>query len=80
MYIGSAALVMPMIQKARENNNVLMGTCAIGAGAIISVGLGKIASNIFNKTVDKVSDFWDDVKPAEKNKEENDAEKDEEAE
>ena len=68
MYIGSAALAMPVIQKAREKNNGLMGICALGAGAIISIGVGKMASNIFNKTVDKVYDFIDDVKPKEKEK------------
>ena len=78
MYIGTAALAMPLIQKAREKNNGLMGTCALGAGAIISIGLGKMASNIFNKTVDKVVDFIDDVKPADKKKD--DTSEDEEAE
>lgn len=63
MYIGSAGLLIPMIRKAKENQNSLMGICATGAGAILSVGLGNMASKIFNKTVDKVSDFWEDVKP-----------------
>lgn len=69
MYIGTAALAMPVIQKAREKNNGLMGTCALGAGAIISIGLGKMASSIFNRTVDKVVDFIDDVKPKENSNE-----------
>lgn len=78
MYIGSAALTIPHIQKARENQNGLMGACAAGAGAIISIGLGKITSNIFNKVVDKVADFWDGVK-TDKPKEEESEEEDEEA-
>lgn len=64
MYIGSAGLLIPMIRKAKENQNGLMGICATGAGAILSVGLGNVASKIFNKTVDKVSDFWEDAKPS----------------
>lgn len=78
MYIGSTAMIIPAIQKARQNNNFLMGTCAIGAGAIISMGLGKIASGIFNRAVDKVVDFCDDVKPkSEEANEEDKAEEDE---
>ena len=64
MYVGSAGLMMPMIRKAKESQNGIMGACAVGAGAILSVGLGNIASKILNKTVDKVVDFWDDVKPS----------------
>lgn len=64
MYIGSAGLMMPMIQKARERQNGVMGLCAAGAGVILSVGLGNVASRIFGKTVDRVVDFWDDVKPS----------------
>ncbi len=64
MYIGSAGLMMPQIQKARESQNGIMGLCAVGAGAVISVGLGGLASKIFDKTVDKVVNFWDDVKPS----------------
>ena len=65
MYIGSASLVMPFVQKARENHNSIMGTCALGAGVILSVGLGNVASKILNQTIDKAVAFWDDVKPKE---------------
>lgn len=64
MYVGSAALMLPCIKKARENQNSIMGLCATGAGAILSVGLGSAASKLFNKTVDKIADFWEDVKPS----------------
>lgn len=63
MYVGSAGLIMPFIQNARERQNGVMGLCSAGAGVILSIGLGNIASNILNKTIDKVVDFWDDVKP-----------------
>lgn len=64
MYIGSAGLLIPVIRKAKENQNPIMNICATGAGAILSVGLGNMASKLFNKTLDKVVDFWDDVKPS----------------
>lgn len=63
MYIGSAGLMIPMIRKAKENQNALMGICATGAGAVLSVGMGNAAGKIFEKTVDKVVDVWDDVNP-----------------
>ena len=78
MYIGSAAMTIPMIQRARENQNGLMGSCAIGAGTMISIGIGKMASNILNKAIDKTVDFWDDVKPVKPAK--NDGVEDEEKE
>ena len=63
MYVGSAGLIMPFIQNSRERQNGVMGLCSAGAGVVLSIGLGNIASKILNKTIDKVVDFWDDVKP-----------------
>lgn len=63
MYVGSAGLMMPVIRKAREQENGVMGICAFGAGTVLAIGLGNLASSILNKTIDKVVDFWDDVKP-----------------
>lgn len=63
MYIGSAGLMTPIIRKAREEQNGVMGLCAVCTGAILAVGLGNVASKIMNKTIDKVVNFWDDVKP-----------------
>ena len=65
MYIGSASLVMPFVQKAREDHNSVMGACAMGAGVILSIGLGNFASKLLNQTIDKAVEFWDDVKPKE---------------
>lgn len=64
MYVGSAGLMVPVIKRAQENQSGLMGMCAAGAGIILAAGLGNIASRMFEKTVDKVIDFWDDVKPS----------------
>lgn len=63
MYIGSASLIMPMVQKARENRNGIMGTCALSAGVILSIGIGNFASKILNQTIDKAVAFWEEVKP-----------------
>ena len=63
MYVGSAGLMIPMIKRAQENQSGIMGLCAAGAGIVLAVGLGNVASRIFEKTVDKAIDFWDDVKP-----------------
>lgn len=62
MYIGSAAIASTAIRKVRENNNGLMGACAIGTGAMLSVGLGQIASNILNKVIDKSVAFFSNSK------------------
>lgn len=64
MYVGCAGLMMPMMHNAKEKQNPLIGMSAVGAGTILSIGLGKIASNILNKSIDKVVDFWDEVKPS----------------
>lgn len=63
MYVGTAGLISPMVRKARETQNGAMGICSTGAGVVLSAGIGKLASDIFSKVVDKVADFWDDVKP-----------------
>ena len=74
MYIGSAALATAAIRKAKDyTNNPLMSACATGTGAMLSIGAGKMASNIFNKVVDRTINFIDDVSPkdGEKNEEGN---------
>jgi hypothetical protein len=68
MYVGSAALMMPQIQKSKENQNALLGAAATGTGIILAAGLGSLASSVLNKAVDKVINFWDDVKPKEDEK------------
>ena len=64
MYIGSAGLMIPMIRKAKESQNGIMGACAMGAGAVLAIGLGNVATKILNRTIDKAVDFWEDVKPS----------------
>ena len=63
MYIGSAGLMNPIIRDARVNQSGPMRACSFGAGTILSLGLGSLASKVFNKLVDKTVEFYDDVKP-----------------
>lgn len=63
MYVGSAALMMPQIQKAKENQNGILGFCSAITGATLAIGLGSIASKLMNKAIDKGVHFWDEVKP-----------------
>ena len=72
MYAGSAGLMIPAIQKAKENQNGLLGACAVGAGAVISIGLGGIASKFLHNVIDKAVSFWDDVKAKDKKEDEDD--------
>lgn len=69
MHVGSAGLMMPLIQKSRENQSGPMKLCSTGTGAILAVGIGSIAGKIFSKMVDKAVSFWEDVKPQEKKEE-----------
>lgn len=71
MYVGTAALLRPCIQRAKETNNGLLGGCATLAGAALAIGLGGIASNFLNKIIDKGMSFWDEVKPQDKDGTEN---------
>lgn len=64
MYVGSAALMSPFIRRAQQEQNGVMGICATCAGAVLTIGMGNVASKILEKTIDKVVDFWDDVKPS----------------
>ena len=64
MYVGAAALMRPVIQRAQQEQNGIMGLCATCAGAVITIGIGNAASKILEKTIDKCVDFWDDVKPS----------------
>ena len=63
MYIGCAGMMQPFIQRARQEQNGVMRTCITGAGIVLSLGAGRLASNILEKTIDKCVSFWDDVKP-----------------
>lgn len=66
MYVGSAALMMPQIHKAKENQNGILGFCAVSAGTILAAGLGSLACKFLDKIIDKGVNFIDDVKPKER--------------
>lgn len=72
VYVGTASLARPLIAKARENQNGAMQACTIFGGTIISLGIAKKATEWMNQVIDKVADFFDDVKPKKPEKEEKD--------
>ena len=74
MYIGSAGLMTPQIQRAKQNQNGIMGLCTTGAGAILAIGLGNLGSKLLGKAVDKIADFWEDVRPKNNDDEEEEEE------
>lgn len=72
MYIGSAGLMSQFANKAQENHNAVTNGCIFASSAVLSLGMGKLASGWFEKAVDDVTEFIDDVKsPAKKEDEAN---------
>ena len=70
VYVGTANLIRPIIAKAREEQNGAMQACAIFSGTVLTLGIAKKASEWMNTAIDKVVDFFDDVKPRKKEEEE----------
>ena len=66
IYIGTASLMRPMITRDNDSRNAVGKVCSMASGTVISCGVAKFASDFFNKIVDKVADFVDDVKPRKK--------------
>lgn len=75
VYIGTANLIRPFVNRAREDQNGAMQACTIFGGTVLSLGIAKIATNWMNSVVDKVIDFVDDVKPKKKPSEKKEEEK-----
>ena len=64
MYIGSAGLINPIIRRARDNQqSSALKFCTTATGAVVSIGIGNIASKWLNKAIDTIADFIDDVNP-----------------
>ena len=72
MYIGSAGLMSSYVRKAQNQHNPAMNGCIFASGAVLSLGLGKIASKWLDKAIDDIVDFIDDVRKPEKKEEEKD--------
>ena len=70
VYVGTANLVRPLINKAREDQNGAMQACAIFSGTILTLGIAKKVNEWMNTAVDKIIDFFDDVKPKKTEEEE----------
>ena len=69
VYVGTASLIRPFVAKAREDQNGAMQACAIFGGTILTLGIAQKANEWMNNAIDKVVDFFDDVKPRKKEEE-----------
>ena len=61
IYAGTASLMRPIIRNGNEERNGAMKLCSYGAGAVISCAIANTASKFFDKIVDEVGKFFDDV-------------------
>lgn len=70
IYIGTASIIKPIINKNNHERNLLTKMCSVVSGTVISCGISHMASKWFGNIVDKVADFIDDVKgnPKEKDR------------
>ena len=75
IYVGTASLMKPYITRDNEERSAVGKVCSTVSGTAISFGVAGFASKIFNKIVDEVADFIDDILPS-KSKEEKDGESD----
>jgi len=62
IYVGTASIIKPIIQEHNKNRNAVTKICSVVSGTVISCGISNIASKWFGKMVDKVTNFYDDVK------------------
>lgn len=72
IYVGTASIIRPIIREHNQERNAVTKLCSVVSGAVISCGISHIASKWFGSIVDKVADFFDDVKNP-KSKEEREA-------
>lgn len=62
IYVGTASLMKPYITKDNAERSAVGKVCSIASGATISIGVAGYASRIFNKVVDEVVEFIDDIR------------------
>lgn len=70
MYVGTASMIRPAVAKAREDQNGAVQACAIFGGTMLTLGIARKATQWMNQAIDRVVDFYDDVKPKKKKEEE----------
>ena len=68
IYIGTASIFRPFIKQQNQGKGSFTKLCSVFSGGVISCGVSAIASKWFNKAVDKVAEFIDDVNPEPKPK------------
>lgn len=66
IYVGTASIIKPIIKQYNQNRNPITKVCSTFTGVVISLGVSHVASKWFNKIVDKVGKFVDDVKSPKK--------------
>lgn len=62
IYIGTASIVKPIVKEHSEERSSLSKICTVFTGTVVSLGVSALASKWWNKLVDNVADFWNDVK------------------
>lgn len=68
IYVGTASLMKPYITRDNAQRGAVGKVCSTVAGATASIGVAEFASRIFNRVVDEVAGFIEDV-TKKKNKE-----------
>lgn len=69
IYIGTASMMKPVVQRGTADKNPLTKLCGIFSGTVVSCGISHYASRWFGAVVDKMSDFIDEVRKPPKVKE-----------
>lgn len=72
IYVGTASLMKPYIMRDNDERSAVGKVCSTFSGATISLGVAGYASKIFNKIVDEVADFIDDIRGKKSGKTETD--------
>lgn len=62
LYLGTASMVKPFVKEHSEERSGLAKVCTVFTGTVISCGVSALASKWWNKLVDNVTDFIDDVR------------------
>lgn len=66
IYIGTASLMKPYIIRDNEDRSSVGKVCSTASGIAISFGIAEFANKAFNKIVDEVAKFINDISPQSK--------------
>lgn len=62
IYVGTASLMKPYIVRDNDERSSVGKVCGTVAGAAASFGIAEFACRAFNKIVDEVTEFVDDIR------------------